>query len=111
MVVPHGMEQVQHVIVIYMENWSFDGQFGLFPGANVPAERRLPPRTTPTIGDRLSAHGVSWAWYSGGWNDAVAGHPDPLFNSTTSLSPTSPAMHPAHPGGSTSRMRWTSFAT
>jgi hypothetical protein len=22
------------VIVIYMENWSFDGQFGLFPGAN-----------------------------------------------------------------------------
>jgi len=33
----------------------------------------------PTIGDRLSAQGISWAWYSGGWNDAVAGHPDPLF--------------------------------
>jgi phospholipase C len=31
---PKGIEQVQHVIVIYMENWSFDGQFGLFPGAN-----------------------------------------------------------------------------
>jgi Phosphoesterase family len=33
-VAPRGIEQVRHVIVIYMENWSFDGQFGLFPGAN-----------------------------------------------------------------------------
>ena len=24
----------------------------------------------PTIGDRLSAAGVSWAWYSGGWSNA-----------------------------------------
>jgi phospholipase C len=31
------------------------------------------------IGDELSAKGVDWAWFSGGWNDAVAGHPDPLF--------------------------------
>src|SRR2546425_1416263 len=27
--------------------------------------RRLPPLTAPTIGDRLSASGVDWAWYSG----------------------------------------------
>ena len=39
----------------------------------------LPLQTLPTIGDRLSEQGVSWAWYSEGWNDAVAGHPDPLF--------------------------------
>lgn len=39
----------------------------------------LPPQTQLTIGDRLSAKGVSWAWYSGGWNDAVAGHPGELF--------------------------------
>ena len=32
--------------------------------------RRLPPQTTPTIGDRLSAKGVDWAWYSGGWSNA-----------------------------------------
>ena len=31
---PRGIDRVRHVIVIYMENWSFDGQFGLFPGAN-----------------------------------------------------------------------------
>ena len=30
----------------------------------------LPPQTHPTIGDRLSAAGVDWAWYSGGWSNA-----------------------------------------
>ncbi len=33
----------------------------------------------PNIGDELSAKSVPWNWYSGGWNDAVAGHPGPLF--------------------------------
>jgi acid phosphatase len=46
---------------------------------NVPLERRLPPQAAPTIGDRLSERGVSWAWYSGGWNDAIAGRPAKLF--------------------------------
>jgi len=32
--------------------------------------RRLPPLTTPNIGDRLTAAGVDWAWYSGGWSNA-----------------------------------------
>jgi phospholipase C len=32
----------------------------------------LPPQTNPTIGDTLSAKGVSWAWYAGGWNAALA---------------------------------------
>jgi len=26
----------------------------------------------PTIGDRLSAKGISWKWYSGGWDNALA---------------------------------------
>src|SRR5262249_35929753 len=30
----------------------------------------LPPLHTPTIGDRLTAAGVDWAWYSGGWSNA-----------------------------------------
>ena len=33
----------------------------------------------PNIGDRLTAAGLSWNWYSGGWDDAEAGHPGPLF--------------------------------
>jgi acid phosphatase len=32
--------------------------------------RRLPPLTNATIGDELSAAGVDWAWYSGGWSNA-----------------------------------------
>ncbi len=43
-----------------------------------PAEL-LPPLTMPHIGDRLDAKGISWVWYSGGWNDALAGSPDPTF--------------------------------
>src|SRR5690242_728454 len=39
----------------------------------------VPEQTAPTIGDRLSDQNVSWAWYSGGWNTAVLGHADPLF--------------------------------
>ena len=31
---------------------------------------QLPPQTAPTIGDRLTAAGVTWAWYSGGWSNA-----------------------------------------
>jgi acid phosphatase len=31
---------------------------------------KLPAQTNPTIGDRLSAKGVDWAWYSGGWSNA-----------------------------------------
>jgi phospholipase C len=42
-------------------------------------ETLIPNQTAPTIGDRLSNAGVTWAWYSGGWNDAVAGNPDALF--------------------------------
>lgn len=32
----------------------------------------LPAQTQTTIGDALSAKGVDWAWYSGGWNAALA---------------------------------------
>jgi len=48
------------------------------PSAYDPA-KLVPNLTNPTIGDRLTAAGVDWAWYSGGWDDALAGKPDPLF--------------------------------
>jgi phospholipase C len=44
--------------------------------------RRIPlidDSVYPNIGDRMSDAGISWAWYAGGWNQAEAGHPDPLF--------------------------------
>jgi phospholipase C len=36
-----------------------------------PAKHTLPPQTTRTIGDTMSANGISWAWYAGGWNQAL----------------------------------------
>src|SRR5437899_3790425 len=45
-----------------------------------PANHPLPPQTLKTIGDTLSAKGVSWAWYAGGWNAALAdGRQDPTI--------------------------------
>jgi phospholipase C len=40
---------------------------------------RLPPQTLPNIGRRLTDAGVSWAWYAGGYADALGGHPGPTF--------------------------------
>jgi acid phosphatase len=42
----------------------FARPFGFF-------SRALPAQTAQTIGDRLSANGVDWAWYSGGWSNAA----------------------------------------
>jgi phospholipase C len=39
----------------------------------------VPPQTVPHIGDRLDAKNVTWAWYSGGYDDAMRGKPDRLF--------------------------------
>ena len=43
-----------------------------------PGRNPLPPQTAKTIGDTLSAKGIDWAWYGGGWNQGVAdGRRDP----------------------------------
>jgi phospholipase C len=47
--------------------------------ARVPRDDLLPSLTMPTIGDRLDERGIAWAWYSGGWDDALAGKPHPRF--------------------------------
>lgn len=47
--------------------------------ASATAATLVPNQTNPTIGDRLSAKSISWAWYSGGWDNALAGNPDPNF--------------------------------
>jgi acid phosphatase len=48
-----------------------------------PARHPVPPQTAKTIGDTLSARGVSWAWYAGGWSLALAdGRQDPKVKRT-----------------------------
>jgi phospholipase C len=50
---------------------------GIPPAANGdprwadPAKHPTPPQTFKTIGDTLSAKGISWAWYAGGWHEAL----------------------------------------
>lgn len=39
----------------------------------------LPYLNGKTIGESLSTASVSWKWYSGGWDQAVAGNPDVSF--------------------------------
>ena len=41
--------------------------------ANPEIDTTMPPQSSKTIGDLLSEKGVSWAWYSGAWNAALAG--------------------------------------
>ena len=36
-----------------------------------PAKHTLPPSKLKTIGDTLSAKGISWVWYAGAWDAAV----------------------------------------
>lgn len=47
--------------------------------AAAKANHLVPNQTNPTIGDRLSEKNISWAWYSGGWDNAIAGKADPSF--------------------------------
>jgi acid phosphatase len=37
-----------------------------------PSWKPLPPQTTKTIGDTLSAKNITWVWYAGGWKQALA---------------------------------------
>jgi acid phosphatase len=36
-----------------------------------PAKHPMPAQTSKTIGDTLSAKGISWAWYGGGYSEAL----------------------------------------
>jgi len=52
----------------------------LFPAGgphppSTPAEQLVPPQTLTTIGDRLTAKGLDWGWYSEGWNEILSGPP------------------------------------
>jgi phospholipase C len=38
---PEGLKKIDHILVIYLENRSFDNLYGLFPGANGLAVARF----------------------------------------------------------------------
>jgi hypothetical protein len=43
------------------------------------------PQTNPMIGDRLTAKGIDWAWYSGGWSNANGNVGGPGWTNGTTL--------------------------
>lgn len=47
------------------------------PGANPTS--LIPPQVHDSIADRLTDKGVSWAWYSEGWDATLAGNPPSGF--------------------------------
>jgi acid phosphatase len=58
----------------YAPTFPLDAEHPELADKNSP--NRLPPQSHDTIGDKLSAKGIDWAWYAGGWQDALDGHGD-----------------------------------
>jgi len=48
-----------------------------------PTAFKLPLQTGPNIGDELTKAGVSWAWYSGGWDNAAGNSTGPGWTNGT----------------------------
>jgi phospholipase C len=51
---PAGLRKVRHVVVVYLENWSFDSLYGRFPGADGLAQASSAPL-------QVDAHGHVYA--------------------------------------------------
>ena len=59
----------------------------------------VPPQSMRTIGDTLSARGVDWVWYAGGWKAAIADGRQPPTEKRHviySAEPGSPIFQPHH---------------
>ena len=63
----------------YVVNTSYTTQYPQIQGAKTSSNTIVTPQTQTTLGDELSAANVTWAWYSGGLTNALAGTPDPTF--------------------------------
>jgi phospholipase C len=69
------------------------------PAGTASMGRPLPPQTAPTIGDRLSDRGISWAWFGGGYRQALADGEQPPADKRKIIyvrSDTSPNYQPHH---------------
>jgi phospholipase C len=60
---------------------------GFLPNGALAGGTTLPPQTVRTIGDALIEKNISWAYYGGAYNDAVA-----LSNEAVAANPTSPSL-------------------
>jgi phospholipase C len=63
---------------------------GYLPNGALSGGNNLPPSSVKTIGDSLIAKNITWAYYGGSYNDAVA-----LSNAAVAANPTSPNLSAA----------------
>jgi phospholipase C len=66
---------------------------GYLPNGALSGGSNLPPSPVKTIGDTLMAKQISWAYYGGAYNDAVA-----LSNAAVAANPTNPNLSAAAVG-------------
>lgn len=65
------------------------------PYAAMSSSSTLPPQTQTTIGDLLTAKNLTWTWYAGAWNAALAdGTQDPSIKRTVIYTPSTPRGSP-----------------
>ena len=64
-------ELIPKVVELVRTPRSETPRVALVVGAGAHHAELLPNLTMATIGDRLSAKGIPWAWYSGGWSKAL----------------------------------------
>jgi len=94
---PSKLSQIDHIIVVYQENWSFDGLYGSFPGANGIANAS--PTSLNQL-DRVSGQALSSL--SSNYNDADPSvtapfGPIPLPLLSTNFSTVKSALDPHFP--------------
>ncbi len=56
---------------------------------------KLVPQSHATIGDRLTAKGIGWGWYAGGWDDATGNVGGPGWTNGTGPTCSNPNHDPA----------------
>ena len=85
-----GLDRIEHIVVIYAENHSFDNMYGMFPGANGVANATAEQKTQLDLDGKALAH-LPPVYTPAGKPDPRyppnAAHPDPLPSAMRQVSP------------------------
>src|SRR5258708_3224704 len=76
-----GLQKINHIVVIYQENWSFDGLYGKFPGVNGLDQAAA---TTPQVDKSGTPYTTLPQPLNTGFSPAV---PDPRFPADLPVQP------------------------
>jgi phospholipase C len=74
---PAGLRKVRHIVVVYLENWSFDSLYAHFPGADGLAQAASAPRQVSKSGQPYATLPLPLASAPGAKPTNPRGMPDP----------------------------------